>query len=178
MANRNNLVFKGLHIVAWLIFVGLCIEAGGLVVNFAFSVFNPEFVDKLYQKLDMSSLYNRSQWVFYGMYGFILTISILKAVLFYQVIQLLSKLDWAKPFSETVARQITQISYSILSIGIISYIGRQTAKNMAHHGLITESLNPFWADSQAYVLMAAVVYAIAVIFTRGVEIQNENDLTV
>ena len=36
MSKRNNFVFKGLHIVAWIIFVGLCIEAGGLLVNFVF----------------------------------------------------------------------------------------------------------------------------------------------
>ena len=36
MSNRNNLVFKGLYMVAWVIFVGLCIEAGGLIVNFVF----------------------------------------------------------------------------------------------------------------------------------------------
>jgi hypothetical protein len=39
-------------------------------------------------------------------------------------------------------------------------------------------LNQFWEDSQAFILMAAVVYIIATIFKKGVEIQNENDLTV
>jgi hypothetical protein len=34
MSERNNFVFKTLHVVAWVIFVGLCIEAGGLIVNF------------------------------------------------------------------------------------------------------------------------------------------------
>ena len=34
MSKKNQLVFKGLTIVAWIIFVGLCIEAGALLVNF------------------------------------------------------------------------------------------------------------------------------------------------
>jgi hypothetical protein len=34
MSSKNNFVFKSLHVVAWIIFVGLCIEAGGLVTNF------------------------------------------------------------------------------------------------------------------------------------------------
>jgi hypothetical protein len=47
-----------------------------------------------------------------------------------------------------------------------------------HHGLEIEKLNQFWADSTAYIFMAAVIYVIAYIFSRGVEIQEENDLTV
>jgi uncharacterized membrane protein YedE/YeeE len=47
-----------------------------------------------------------------------------------------------------------------------------------HHGFVTDSLNKFWADSQAFILMGAVIYIIAIIFKKGVAIQNENDLTV
>ncbi len=178
MSQRNNFVFKGLHIVAWVIFVGLCIEAGGLIVNFVFSLYKPEFVQNLYQKVDLSQMYSRSKWAFFSMYSFILVISLLKAYLFYVVILLISKLDLAKPFNSYVADQITKISYYTFSIGLISHLARQTAKNLLHHGFEIDNLNPFWEDSQAYILMAAVIYVIATIFSKGVEIQNENDLTV
>jgi hypothetical protein len=49
---------------------------------------------------------------------------------------------------------------------------------MVHYGLETDTLNKFWEDGSAFLLMAAIVYVIATIFSRGVEIQNENDLTV
>ena len=149
-----------------VIFVGLCIEAGGLLVNFIFSLYKPEFVQNLYQKLDLSEMYNRSKWVFFSMYTFILVISILKAYLFYVVIRLVSKLDLAKPFNSFVSKQITQISYYTLSIGLLSFIARQTAKNLLHRGYEIGQLNQFWADSQAFILMAAVVYVIATIFTK------------
>jgi hypothetical protein len=178
MSKTNKLVFIVLHIVAWLIFVGLGIEAGALIVNFFFSLYNPGFVVNLYQKLDLSELYERSQWAFFGMYSFILFISILKACLFYVVIELLWKFDLAKPFNIVVSKQITKISYYTLSIGLLSYIAQQTAKNLQHHGYTTDNLNQFWGDSQAFILMAAVVYVIATIFKKGVEIQTENDLTV
>lgn len=178
MSKRNNFVLNGLHIVAWAIFVGLCIEAGGLIVNFVFSLYKPEFVQNLYQKLDLSEMYNRSKWAFFSMYSLILVISMLKAYLFYVVIMLISKLNLLKPFNSYVAAQITQISYYTFSIGLISYIARQTAKNLLHRGFEVDNLNQFWEDSQAYILMAAVIYVIATVFSRGVEIQNENDLTV
>jgi hypothetical protein len=178
MSKTNNLVFSGLKIVAWIIFVGLCIEAGGLLVNFFFSLYNPEFVQNLYQKLDLSELYALNKWAFYGMYSFILCIAILKALLFYVVIILITKINLSKPFSSFASKQILQISYYTLSIGLLSLIARQTAKNLQHHGYEIDQLNEFWVDSEAFILMAAVVYVIAIIFKKGIEIQNENDLTV
>lgn len=178
MSKKSNLIFIGLHVIAWIIFVGLCIEAGGLIVNFVFSITKPEFLGNLYQKLNIRTLYEQNQWVFYGLYGFILSIAMLKAHLFYIVIRLLNKLNLEAPFDTYVAKRITDLSYYTFSIGVISLIGRETARNLMHHGYEIEKLNHFWSDSQAFILMAAVIYVIATIFSRGVELQNENDLTV
>lgn len=178
MSKSNHFIFKGLHIVAWIIFVGLCIEAGGLLVNFVFSLYRPEMVDNLYNKLDLSQMYQRSSWAFFGMYSFILVIAILKAYLFYLVIQLISKLDLQKPFSSFVSEQITRISYFTLSIGLLSYIAQQSAKTLMHRGYETDALHQYWTDSQAFILMAGIIYVIAAIFSKGVELQNETDLTV
>jgi hypothetical protein len=178
MSKTNNFVFKGLKIVAWAIFVGLCIEAGGLIVNFIFSMYNPEFLPKLYQKLDLSEMYERSKWAFFSMYSFILVISAMKALLFYEVIKLVSKINLSKPFNRFVSRQISKISYYTLLIGLISYLARHTAKNLQHQGYILDTLNQFWTDSQAFILMAAIIYVIAVIFSKGVEYQEELEETV
>lgn len=178
MSKRNDLIFTILRIVAWVIFVGLSIEAGGLIVNFVFSLVRPEFIPNLYQKLDLSEMYHHNQWVFFGMYGFILTISIMKALLFYAVIRLVTKLNLSKPFSSFVTVQIAKISYYTLTIGVLSLIASQTAKNLLHRGFEIDTLTQFWEDGQAFILMAAVIYIIATIFSKGVELQKENDLTV
>lgn len=178
MLKKNNFVIIILSIVAWIIFVGLSIEAGGLIVNFIVSLYKPEFVQNLYQKLDLSEMYSLNKWAFFSMYSFILVISILKAYLFYIVSMLISTLDLSKPFNRFVSKQISQISYFTLSIGLLSYIARETAKNLLHRGYEIDQLNQFWVDSQAFILMAAIVYVIATIFKKGIELQNENDLTV
>lgn len=178
MSKTNKFIFWGLYTVAWLIFVGLSIEAGGLIVNFIFSLFKPEFLPNLYQKLDLTELYKESRMFFFRVYSFILTISVLKAVMFYIVIRLMHKMDLTKPFNTFVARQISIISCYTLSIGILSYIARQVTENLMNHGFATNELTQFWADSQAFILMGAVIYIIATIFKKGVDIQNENDLTV
>lgn len=178
MSDRNNLLFKGLYIVAWIIFVGLSIEAGALIVNFIFSIYKPEFIPNLYQKLDLTPMYHQSIEAFFTVYSFVLVIAILKAGLFYIVIRLMHKLDLSRPFSNFASRQILQLSYYTFAIGLLSYIARQTVKQIQKKQYAIDSLNQFWADSDAFILMAAVIYIIAVIFKKGVDLQNENDLTV
>ena len=175
---QNDFIFKALTFIAWIIFVGLCIEACALLVNFIYSLFNPVVLKNLYQKLDLSEMYNRSTAAYYSIYTFILVIAFLKAGLFYDVIKLVSKLDLNRPFSSFVSKQISSISYTTFAIGLISLVARQTANNLSHKGFDVNRLNDFWVDSQAYILMAGVIYAIATIFKRGIEIQNENDSTI
>ena len=98
--------------------------------------------------------------------------------MFYGVVILVTKIVMGKPFSSFVSKQILTISYYAFSIGILSYVARQFSKNLESRGFSTSNLNQFWEDSQAFILMAAVFYVIAVIFKKGVELQNENDLTV
>lgn len=178
ISKTNNFVFKGVHIVAWIIFVGLCIEFGGLLVNFLFSLYKPEFVHNLYQKLDLSKIYSNNKFAFFEIYGLILCISFLKAYLFYIVINMMHKLDLEKPFNTFVADQILQMSYFTISIGLLSYVARKFATNLRQDGFETNNLDQFWTDSQAFILMGAVIYIIGIIFKKGVDIQKENDLTV
>lgn len=178
MKKTNNYLFTGLTIVAWLIFVGLCIEAGGLLVNFIFSLSKPEMVQNLYQKLDLSEIYDRSKGVFFTVYSFILGIAILKAILFYIVVLLVTKIDLQNPFNNFVSKQISLISYLTFSIGILSFIGQEVAVKLKENGFSVDNLSQFWTDSQAFILMAAVIYMIAIIFKKGIDLQNENDLTI
>lgn len=175
---KNDFIFKALTVIAWIIFVALCIEAGALLFNFIYSFFNPAVFKNLYQKLDLSEMYNRSTPAFYSIYTFILAIACLKAGLFYDVIKLVTKLDLNRPFSSFVSKKIASISYTTFAIGLISLIARQTTNNLSHKGFDINRLNEFWVDSQAYILMAGVIYAIATIFKRGIELQSENDSTI
>lgn len=178
MSNTNNLVFKGLHVFAWIIFVGLCIEAGGLIINFFFSLYKPELVQNLYQKLDLMPIFRESKWMFFVLYSYVLSISVLKVSLFYILIVLMHKMELQKPFNNYVASQISKISYFTLSIGILGYLAGKSTRHLSHKGFVTDHLDQFWSDYQAFILMGAVVYIIATIFKKGVDIQNENDLTV
>ncbi len=178
MTKKTGFVFKFLQIVAWFIFVGLCIETGALVVNFVYSLFNPLVLKNLYNKLDLSAMYEQSQFVFFLMYSFVLSISLLKAFLFYVVIKLVGKLDLQKPFCEFVSNQISRIRTVTFTIGLLSIIATKVVHNFSEKGFDVNQLNEYWTDGKAFILMSAVLIIIATIFKRGIELQSENDLTV
>jgi hypothetical protein len=94
------------------------------------------------------------------------------------VIQLVTKINLAKPFSSFVAQQIANISYHTFTVGILGLLAQAITTELGQNGYAVSDLAQFWTDSSAFVFMAAVVYVIAAIFSRGVELQNENDLTV
>jgi hypothetical protein len=123
-------------------------------------------------------MYEQSQFVFFLMYIFILSISLLKAFLFYDVIKLVGKLDLQKPFSEFVSKQISRISSLSLTIGLLTVIASQVVKSISQKGFDVNQLNFYWTDGEAFIFMAAILFIIATIFKRGIELQSENDLTV
>jgi hypothetical protein len=36
----------------------------------------------------------------------------------------------------------------------------------------------YWSDTAAFLMMAAILFIISQVFKKGIELQNENDLTV
>lgn len=178
MRKTNFIIYISMQVFAWLIFVGLCVEAGGYLVNFIFSIIKPEVVERLYQKLDLSSIFIQSRFDFFLVYSFILTTALLKAFLFYQVILLTFKLDLAKPFNQSAAQLVARISYCTFLVGVLSVIAQQSIKVFKFNDEVTLHLERIWSGGSAFILMAGVIFIIAVIFKKGVEIQHENDLTV
>lgn len=178
MTKDSIRTFRFLRVVAWLIFIGLCIEAGAILVNFGYSIWKPEIVKHLYNNLDLSKMYSRGKHVFFWMYGLILFVYFTKAFLFYLVIELVQKMDITKPFSPFVTQKINQISIFTFVVGFISSIGRYSTKYLAMDEIEISQLSAFWVDDKAFMLMSGVLFVIASIFKEGVSLQNENDLTV
>jgi hypothetical protein len=108
----------------------------------------------------------------------IVLLALLKAYLFYLVVSLFSKLNIEAPFSLAIAKIIEKISYEAFSIAIISVVANQYAEKLIQDGYEISETSAYWNDTAAFFMMAAIVYVIAQIFKRGIELQQENDLTV
>ncbi len=105
-------------------------------------------------------------------------ISALKAYVFYLVLGLFKVLDMVKPFSENISRIISGITTFSFATGIASMIARQFVERLMEKGYDASAMERFWNDSGAYLMMSAVLFVVSLVFRKGLELQNETDLTV
>lgn len=178
MSQRNGLIWNAIKVICWVIFIGLCIQTGTLLFNYIYSLFRPVATHDLYSGLDLSDLYNKSTTLYGVLFHLFIVSSALKAVLFYLVIKMLGKLNFVKPFSEDVSEFISRITFLAFTIGGIGIITHQLIKKLIARGYDIATAYDLSDDWGAYLMMAAILYVIALIFRKGIELQNESELTV
>ncbi|GAA4767232.1 hypothetical protein GCM10023230_16260 [Flavobacterium hankyongi] len=176
--SRTKQILKVMNVVSWIIFIGLCVEAGSFIFNAVFSVcINPYAAHyfKLRELLDYD----------YGYFIVVLIFSCiaatLKAILFYLIVKVLHerKINIEAPFTEELIKYLSKMSYVILGIAIFSFWGQKYLGWIASKGIKmsdTELLRISGAD--VWFFMFITLYIIVLIFKRGVEMQFENELTI
>jgi len=178
MTKKNDAILKVLHVVSWVAFIGLCIEAGALIFNFVYALFKPIASHNIYKGLDLSKLYANHFPQFLGVMSFVLILAILKAYLFYLVVKIFQKLNLVKPFDVEISKLIEKISYEAMVIAVVSLIAHQFTKRLIQNGYEVSHIEKYWNDTAAFIMMAAILFIISQVFKKGIELQNENDLTV
>jgi hypothetical protein len=113
-----------------------------------------------------------------GLMSFVVVLAILKAYLFYFVVEIFTKLNLGNPFNAGIAKLIEKIGFEAFVISIISIVAHQYTKGLPQDGFKVDGIQSYWNDSSAFMMMAAILFIISQIFKKGIELQNENDLTV
>jgi hypothetical protein len=165
-------------VVIWSIFIGLCIQAGALLFTFVYSLFNPVVSQNLYEGLNLSALREQNIWYYGGVLSIVLFIAGQKAYLFFLMIKIFLKINLIQPFSREVSKLISSISYVALEIGAGIIIASGIFKWMQVRGYELDRVPQMMGGGFEFLLMAALLIAIGMVFKRGVEIQEENELTV
>jgi hypothetical protein len=178
MSPKTNLVIKFLHVISWIIFIALCYQAGALVFNYAFMQFRVFPVENLYLILDLSKLFVQDEFLFGLLFSLAIGVTALKAYSFFLITQIFEYLNLHKPFSEEISGLISKISYYIFAVGILGAIAHGVNQDLAKQGYPVENALEYWKDYSAFLMMAAVIFVIAQIFKKGLEMQSENELTV
>lgn len=165
-------------VVIWSIFIGLCIQAGALLFTFVYSLFNPIVAENLYEGLNLSALLETEIWYYVGVVSILLFIMGQKAYLFYLMIRIFLKINLVHPFSQEVSKLISSISYVAFQIGVAIILASGIFKGLAKRGYELDSAPQLVGNGFEFLLMAALLIAIGIVYKRGVELQAENELTV
>jgi hypothetical protein len=171
---RTAQILIVMRVLVWIAFIGLMIQAGAILFSYIFTYFKPEAAHNLYKGLDMHELRVSSFGNYTAAVSFMIALLCMKAYVAYLLIQALSGVNMENPFTMEVARLLEQISYILLGAAVIALLSN------AHANWITKRTGIVMQETGTgeFLLVAGLVFIIAQVFKRGVEIQSENDLTV
>jgi len=157
--------------------VGCSILWGSQLVTLIASFINPEWAKHTYQ-VDLNLYGIREHSIGFYVCAMILTISVsvLKALFWYKIFELLSELKLQTPFSREVVIKLERMAFIMFSVWMISSIFWKT-----YTFYLTQATGiqlPIRNTDDEYLFMAGIIYIISQIFKRGIELQEENQLTV
>ncbi len=172
---KTEQVLDILKVFAWIMFIGLCVKTGALIVSFAVSLFvNPAAAADLYMGTDLSEVLAFSKIHYIVMAALMIILSGSKAWLSFWVVKITGRLSLTEPFSESVAGLIQGMSIISLQIGLLALA------TDAYTQWLNKSFVNFTAESAGtdFLFLAGILYVIAMIFRRGIELRRENELTI
>ena len=182
MKISTSQILKILNVLAWIIFIGVCIEAGGSIFSAFYTLtINPINAATFWEGNDLSGLYKYDPWHFFAETLLISIAAVMKAFIFYLIIKILhdKKLNMAQPFNTEVRLFILRVSGLTLGIAFFTGWGVKYTGWLVRQGVKmpdTQHLRLGGAD--VWLFMSVTLFVIAQIFKRGIEIQTENELTV
>lgn len=172
--SRTATILQVMQVVTWIVYIGLAIRAGAILVSFGVSLFNFQAAEDLYLGLSLKHLLDFDQRHYIAYVSLLIAVPVLKASLMYLLIQVLSKVKLESPFTLDVTRILEKMSLTIFGVWIVSLIGHSYSNWLTKR--TPESFS--FEILGEYLLIAGLVFILSQVFRRGVEIQAENDLTV
>ena len=180
MKSKTKLILRILNVVCWIIFFGLCIKTGAILYSFFVSlVMNTDAAKNLHLGLNLYGLYNFSTWHYVAMVSLIILLTGLKAFIFYLGIRIFLKINFVHPFSKDVSLLVSRIAYVALGIGIITLAANGYCEWLINKkGVTIPDMQAYLGGGGEFLLLGGIIFMIAQVFKRGIEIQSENELTV
>ena len=182
MKSDTTLILKILHVIAWIIFIGVCIEAGGSIFSAFYTlVINPVNAATFWEGNDLSALYKYDPGHFFAETLLISIASVLKACMFYLIIKILSdkKFTLSQPFNNEVRLFIINVSCLAFGIGLFTGAGVRYTDWLISQGVnMPDTHHLRLGGADVWLFMGVTLIVLAQIFKRGIEIQTENELTV
>lgn len=170
---KTKKILKIMYVLSWIVFIGLSIKTGAIVISYMVSVGNPEASKNLFDGLDLSEFYNYD----FKQYSFIVSYKValfaIETYIIFLVIKLLKALNLEKPFNIKVQKLMQSISYSIFNLWLLAMLHNTHIRYIAKKHQFSMDL-----FSNDFIFLAGVIFIFAQIVKRGIEIQSENELTI
>ncbi len=176
MKTQTKTILEIIKYLALIGAIGFSIECGSQIISLIVGFFEPKMAAKFYKVSSKIYELRNFDLRYFGL-AIALTIffSATKAYIWYYVFDFLNKLSLKNPFTVEICAKVQKISYLLFELWVVSFIGNSFIGFASKESGIN-IINHF--NHEEYFFMAGIVYIISQIFKRGVELQEENELTV
>lgn len=174
-------ILRTLYFLSWIIFTGLCIEAGGFIINAFFALVHPSAIPRLWKEVDLSGLFQSGHGYFFVVTLIMSIVAVMKVWLFFLIIKNLQnkKLNITKPFNMEIRHLIFLLSYISLIIGLFCLSGGKYIEWLVLKGIRVPDIQYLGLGGyDVWLFMAVILFVVGQVFKRGIEIQTENELTI
>lgn len=176
MKTKTEKILMLLKILALLAAIGFSIKCGSQVLSLVAGFINPDWAKRVYDvNQDLFSIREHSIWYYVNAMSLIIAVSAINALIWYLLYDLLLKLRLTTPFTFEVAKKLDRISYLLFIVWFISIIGNGYMRWLSK---TTDTHLAGISIGDEYLFIAGIIYIISQVFKRGIEIQEENQLTV
>lgn len=134
----------------------------------------PDVVQYMYLDLNLPGLQASSIVLYVIMATCMVLLSGLKTYMAYLVTDIMSSFKYEKPFDAAVARQVARISHVALGAGFLAIAMTGYAEWLQNEGYAI----PHQWDGGKFLFLAGIIYILANVLQKGVELQTGNELTV
>lgn len=177
MKTTKSTILPVMKVLFWIAFFGLCIQTGAIAVSFFVSLFiNPIATNDLYLGLNLSDLRAYSELLYILIVLLLIWITALKAYIAYLVVRFFMKFELSKPFGLELTSIFLKISHIALTTAVIAILASGLSKwIMKSESFVAIPID--WSGKEI-LFFAGVIYIFALVFQKGTELQNDNELTV
>jgi len=171
---RTTRILATMRVIAWIAFIALMVETGLFLVTYVISCYSPDIMSRMYRGKELYDLMAFDFRHYSATAILRIAYTALKTWIAYLTVSALSDVTLANPFTSPVARLLERISITLLIAGCVAIV------NNAHDQWLIENMGVrSWEMAiDGFLVTAGLVFIIAKIFRRGVELQTEHDLTI
>lgn len=181
MKTQTEKILNVLRIIAWIGYIGSIALTiiGGIATIYFISFPDADFSKNVTisdAKLSFRTLKNDylGRLIFYYILFLIKTYFVIK--IWRLAKDALTNININNPFTSDTSIIIEKIAHLTIIIGVINFIIRQYVLDL--EALITNHFKYNFSPDLTYIFGIGIIYLISQIFKRGVELQEENELTV
>ncbi len=181
MKTQTEKILNILRVMAWIGYIGsivLTVIVG--IVTIYFFIFSDANFAKNITISDAKLSFRALKNDYLGRLIFYYILSLIKIYFVIKIWKLakdaLTNININNPFTSDTSIIIEKIAHLTIIIGVINFIIGQYVITL--EGLITNHFKYSFSPDLTYIFGIGIIYLISQIFKRGVELQEENELTV